>query len=596
MNPYILVLSPFADFLEILRRCLTHRCNGEWDVKTLTSYADVAELPGDVRETMVLAFVELRMRTPGDKKDETGLDAAKAIKRKYGVPVILMGCEMPQNGLVDQWKRARDIDDFLLIRSRCDKRWERIDETLRKHIRVNKNLQTPYDSCPEKWQEMVKKLPQASVSATEPQPLSPADLAHLFHRLFPVEVEQFDLEEAPGGIGDAATFRARVLHRGYPTEETLVVKCGERSVVHSEEERVKQYVEQLGPRGIAPIRWSADLRNCAAIAYWSVQPRFGGQPELLSDYLLRPHVQYRKKRDVIESIFTAVFAPWYRAFVERRKSRPIDRLIDHERERARHGEAHNPSSLIHHCVAHLWGHRKLPGAIEKIESLHRKNPVRKPDPVEIIKQALEASRVGIDWLCPQHGDLHPRNIFVVDGEPWIIDFGDVHLGHPMKDLATLEAALRFTVFYCYEEKYQDVIIEVENRLQRFDGALELMKELKIVPFLSKQSTSDHSDWPEFVVDACWCTHVIRTLVERLFFDLDRWQEHYSLMLMLSLLKIAGISQINDKKTPADEERKIQAYRAASLHAEVCEALLVGSHGAPERRSSSSDIDTPGKDV
>ncbi|MFO7904259.1 MAG: phosphotransferase [Planctomycetota bacterium] len=596
LNPYVVILSPFADFLEVFGRCLRYRCNDEWDVKLLNRSDGVAGLPVDVYETMVLAFVELRMKTPGDKNDETGLRVADAIKRKYGVPVILMGCEMPQNGLVDHCKRAGRIDEFLLIRLRYDGRWRHVDQVLKKHIQVNKHLETPYDDCPDEWSNMVKKVRQPNRPDTEAQSLSAADLAHLFHRLFPVDIQRVDFEEVPKGFGDAATARARVFHRGYPTEETLVIKWGEKSIICAEQKRVKQYVEQLGPRGVASIRWSAQMKGCAAAAYWSVQPHFGGQPRFLADYLGDPEVNYQKKRDVIESVFTAVFAPWYDAFMKRRKSRPIDELMDAEREQTRYGDEHNPGSLIHHCVAHLWGHRNLSEAIGKIQSLSPENPERDPDPVKVIGTALKVSNTGIDWLCPQHGDLHPRNIFVVDEEPWIIDFGDVHLGHPMKDLATLETALRFTVFYCYEEKYQHRIVDAEARFADFDGAWKSIKELKLLPFASKRRTTEDSDWPDFIVDSFWCTHVIRTLVEEFFCDLDSWQEHYSLMLMLSLLKIAGISRINDNEAPADEQRKAQAYRAASLHAKRCEQLLIGSHPTAPRRYSSSVTETAEEDV
>lgn len=594
LSPYILVLSPFPTFLETFRSCLTRRCDGDWDVRIATHPGALDSLPSDVREPMVLAIVELRLEDPADKEDDAGLRLARRIKAKHGVPVVLMACEMPDNGLVDDWKRAGDIDEFLLIRSRYDKRWSHIDKILKTHLQINKDLQTPYDDRPGEWQNMMKKTRPSS--SAKPQPsFSAADLAHLFHRLFPPDVERLDLQDLPGGIGDAATVRASVVHRGYPTEERLVVKWGE-SIVHTEENRFRRYVEQLGPRGVASIRWSAQLKSHTAIAYWSVQPRFGGEPEFLSDFLRRPGTHYQKQRNVIESIFTSVFAPWYRAFVERGKGRPIADLLDEERERARHGADHNPRSLIQHCLAHLWGHRNLDAAKVKIASMRPESPERDPDPVDLLREAWQVSRTEIPWLCPQHGDLHPRNVFVADDEPWIIDFGDVHLGHPMKDLATLEAAVRFTVFYSFEDRFQESIVDAENTLQRFDGAKDVLRKLRVRPFLARRGTAESAEWPQFILDACWCTNVIRTLVEELFSDLDRWQEHYSLMLMLSLLKIAGISQIYEHDLRADEARRVQAYRAASLHAEVCRELLLGSHAAGGRPSTVSEFDAQGKEA
>jgi len=270
----------------------------EWRVESCPDYDEAADQCDDVRRTLVLALVELRLKSPGDKEDRSGLTVARAIRQKYGVPVILMACDRPDNGLVEEWKQANDIDDFLLIRSSYDKRWNDIDEILKNHIRVNKHLKTPYDNDSEGWVALARKVNRGESGDAPEGVCSGFDLAHLFHRLFPIEVERFSLEDISGGAGDAATARANVLHRGYPTEETLVIKYGEKSIVHSEEEKFRQYIEQLGPRGVAQIRWSAQLKRCAAVAYWSVQPRFGGTPAFLSDYLLRPDVHYQRKRDV----------------------------------------------------------------------------------------------------------------------------------------------------------------------------------------------------------------------------------------------------------------------------------------------------------
>ena len=45
--------------------------------------------------------------------------------------------------------------------------------------------------------------------------------------------------------------------------------------------------------------------------------------------------------------------------------------------------------------------------------------------------------------CLVHGDFHPKNIMIQDGEPLLIDMGDICIGHPLYDYGTASFVIRW---------------------------------------------------------------------------------------------------------------------------------------------------------
>ena len=52
---------------------------------------------------------------------------------------------------------------------------------------------------------------------------------------------------------------------------------------------------------------------------------------------------------------------------------------------------------------------------------------------QLIRDMIQAMPTGTNLI---HGDFHPKNIMIQDGEPLLIDMGDICIGHPLYDIAT----------------------------------------------------------------------------------------------------------------------------------------------------------------
>jgi len=61
-----------------------------------------------------------------------------------------------------------------------------------------------------------------------------------------------------------------------------------------------------------------------------------------------------------------------------------------------------------------------------------------------------------------HGDFHPGNIMMTDGEPLLIDVGDSGLGHPINDLMGM--AINYVVAVDYSEAYCGIKPDVLRRM------------------------------------------------------------------------------------------------------------------------------------
>ena len=52
---------------------------------------------------------------------------------------------------------------------------------------------------------------------------------------------------------------------------------------------------------------------------------------------------------------------------------------------------------------------------------------------QLIRDMINAMPDGTNLI---HGDFHPKNIMIQDGEPLLIDMGDISIGHPLYDIGT----------------------------------------------------------------------------------------------------------------------------------------------------------------
>lgn len=75
-------------------------------------------------------------------------------------------------------------------------------------------------------------------------------------------------------------------------------------------------------------------------------------------------------------------------------------------------------------------------------------------------------------LCVVHGDLYPRHLLVHEAElAGIIDWGDVHLGHPSMDLSVMFTAFDPDLWPSFLSAYGRAVSEEDLRLARLRAAM-----------------------------------------------------------------------------------------------------------------------------
>jgi hypothetical protein len=246
----------------------------------------------------------------------------------------------------------------------------------------------------------------------------------------------------------------------------LVVKYGRSRDIRIEQDNVRKYVMPLGPRAAAPKWRVGSSGTVSAIGYWMVQDPRGIPALSLAEYIR----QKKCAPSILKGIFTGACGPWYQAKRPKLKHTQSESLRtyymrqrwhgpkDNDRERRKRLEQKtlalfHPSGLSRSGNG-LWCRAILAG-----------QEVTVRDPVQIATSDVDDELwPQITRQCVTHGDLHVRNVFVVENQPCLIDFADCGLGHVFRDLATFEVSLRYDALYDY--CYPGAIWRLEDRLAR----------------------------------------------------------------------------------------------------------------------------------
>jgi hypothetical protein len=531
--------------------------------------AEQAKRLVDAAVPLDLAVIEQRLQSPGDRFDISGVELGHWLKTEKGAYVVLLCGQRPQNGLVDTWIRNKWIDECQLKTMRADQRHEHLEQVLAEKIPVNFDLdiQGEHGSIlDDEWRQLARAI--EPLDGEENATPSWRDLEQIFYRLFPKKfVQSVKILPVPSGAGGAGVALAEVTHLATDLVESLIVKYGHQRAVRTEDDKFQRYVAPLGPRGIALPRWSSRWRGLAAIAYSVVQSASRRPCPTLADYLRRPDCTSKDEVFLIEALFFDIFRPWYDAFC---RSMAAKTAVDPD------------APLISHWIENLWAHRTATQAMEKLDSLPDEMQelgmnfddggrvatrlgnqlVTVQDPVHFVRSHAFEATPKAGPLCLVHGDLHPRNIFVLGQGPCVIDFADVHAGHPFRDFATLEASIRFSVLYDFSQHQEQELWQVEQDL--------------VGSFFSPDWTALRAH-PATLEQAIRLTHEIRSRASWLSKRLPEWEAHYALSLMFCLLKIAGARRISGSEHDdhAKQRRKL-AFLAAGGLLNRCEALFAGS--------------------
>jgi CheY-like chemotaxis protein len=172
-------------------------------------------------------------------------------------------------------------------------------------------------------------------------------------------------------------------------------------------------------------------------------------------------------------------------------------------------------------------------------------------------------------LCYNHGDLHESNILVDrDNQTWLIDFQHTGPGHPARDFAMLECAIKFY-------------------LQRSNGPPHILHEwerslLSVESLGSRPNLSPPLSRNPELVKATDLIHYIRSLLSQLVSEITL--EDYLIALYFHALKGMTLAK------KFNEQQRLHALISASLLVGLLQPDNVAEQGSapmPESQDSAS---------
>lgn len=552
-RPRILLVDNIAVFCRSLARNLALAGYEVFMAQSAQQARDKMQTPLD------LALVDLQLVAEDDPYDFSGIDLCRDLRRETDAFLVLMTEHCLPGEQVLQWQNAKLIDAYQAKDWAATTRHEQIGDWLSGSVGTHFKLQVNtegHKAEADDWLALTRHI--------EDPPLRSNEVEYLFHRLIPKYIAVVDIAPIEAGSGGAGVVRVNAEHASTGLREQVIVKYGEKPRVWTEQDRFDKYVAPLGSRGVAPVRWSAQTHSLAAIAYASVRDQREASCYTLADYFRRPRSAGKEEAALLEAIFFEVCGPWYEAFMET-PSGNNEMVLP------------KPVSLRKYLLENYWPDRDEARTLSKLREIrdwvcsdgggHYADGVitvpfpgveaRALDPVEfLMAEELDGFWPALSRLCVGHADLHPRNIFVLGGGPCVIDFADVATGHPFRDFALLEASLRFGAVYDFREA--NLVFEQENSLANM-GFFPTWEQFEAPAGTLGQ--------------AARLTYFIRDLSRRLTGGLgeqESWESHYAAILLLSLLKLAGIKHVYLQEKPGRiQGRRVMAYLAAGLVASYC---------------------------
>jgi hypothetical protein len=220
------------------------------------------------------------------------------------------------------------------------------------------------------------------------------------------------------GFSRAAVIMVRGRQRSGIPIQPQVLKVGPRGLIQAELRRFRRCVLNVLKGVPAQTRTAPNYRNWTALPYWQI----GDHISVRTLRALYAQESAEAIVAVCQRLFDGVMEPWLRAFTSRERHIFKDR-------------------------SNCFGFSK-----EAMEDIRRAAGIisAPTNPVEQWKALVGADkRPALVYECIIHGDLNSGNVLVDRWlQPWLIDFAHTGRGHYLRDLAKLEAEVKFLLMDC----------------------------------------------------------------------------------------------------------------------------------------------------
>lgn len=278
------------------------------------------------------------------------------------------------------------------------------------------------------------------------------ELEDLFCRLFHLAKSVLVRPLALGHSGTAVV-RLQPFYSAAGAGYEVIVKFGDFRKIEQEFQNFTQYVQPfLGGGRNTTILAMRRTPNLAGITY----SLLGTNTDQLVDFAEFYHCSTISQiEDALKMLFWKTCGGWYRsrghlvmvdltADYKRLFSYPLEKLEQVLSTELRK-TVQDKHQLIFH---HLLGNRVFTNPLQMINEL---------------------SLVCPTYICITHGDLNPHNLLIDSaGNAWLIDFQGTGLGHILRDVATLDSAVRFQLLSADEATLEERL-QMEEALCSIDN-------------------------------------------------------------------------------------------------------------------------------
>jgi hypothetical protein len=329
---------------------------------------------------------------------------------------------------------------------------EQVRQVLAQHVNINLNLTVRWHSG-YNWEKAIQGLygedgSQRSAPFSDHVTAEPTDL---FCRLFSQAESILARPLAPGHSG-ASVMRVKPFYENGGGRE-VVVKFGHVEQIKQEYENYIHYVRPYigGARNTSVLEMRRTPRLGGII--YSLLGTANDQLEDFGSFYQRANVSQIK--EVLERLFRETCGDWY---ANRGNLQPIDLTANYRRFLS-----YSPEKLDNIRLDRL-------SSVEGTYNLTFKsltgrhtflNPIRATESLEFVHPT---------YACITHGDLNPHNLLVDNnGHVWMIDFQETNQSHILRDVATLDAVVRFQLLAdgeaTLDERFK--LEETLNRVNHF---------------------------------------------------------------------------------------------------------------------------------
>jgi DNA-binding response OmpR family regulator len=429
------------------------------------------------QELVHLAVIDVRLESKYDVDDTSGLDLARRIDPV--VPCIIMTNDPSIEDVRQALGEIGAVDYFVNPKGEMDGLLKAITKAFDERVHINWRLQIHWDEdiSPRDLVGMLKDYHDAPGDA---QGRAAIELDELLRKLFPPPVDHIEVRYMSPGRGGSGVVLV-VPYRNGLRAEAVVVKFGRRDSMKREQRHYEQFVLPFAGR------WSTQLRGQVAetLSFAGLKFSFVGlskdAPRDFDSFYRDPAVSTASVCRAVQTLFEENCRLWYQG--KRRWDGENGDVLARAYETQLNMDRPSKQEELRTCITDLLNGRWIGGVrLLPLSATHfalevgsEENPRRLalPDPLVFIAQKRRHFPAPT-YTCITHGDLNGGNIFVDDvGHSWLIDFFRSGWGPVLRDLAELEAVVKFDLLDTENLRTRLAFEQAILRPTRFDQPLSL---------------------------------------------------------------------------------------------------------------------------